>query len=94
MARIDDFLWLVFAVSQTIGYWDFGLRSISCAPGGEQSCLLDDTLTHEELRTVDEDPRYMTNYEHHHDANEDDREVHLVVDAGIVVPVRSSVSIS
>ena len=60
----------------------------------DRASLLDDAFTHEELRTVDEDPRYMTNYEHHHDANKDDREVHLVVDAGVVVPMRSSVSIS
>ena len=73
---------------------DFTLRPINLAAGVEQFSLLDDALAHEKLSTVDEDPRYVADYEDHHDADEDDREVHLVVDAGIVVPVRSSVSVS
>ena len=56
--------------------------------------LLHDAFTQEELCGVDEDTWHVAHDEDHHDADENQGEVHLVVDAGIAVPVRSPVSVS
>ena len=55
--------------------------------------LLDDAFTQEELGRVHEDPGDVAHDEDHHDADENQGKVHLVVDAG-VGPVRSSMCVS
>ena len=55
--------------------------------------LLHDAFTQEELGAVDEDPGDMTHDEDHHDADENQGKVHLVVDAGVGT-MRSSMRVS
>ena len=59
----------------------------------ELEFLLDNAFTQEELCAVDEDPGDVADNEDHYDADENQGEIHLVVDAG-VCPVGSSMCVS
>ena len=63
---------------------DFTLRTITKSPlVGTELHLLHDAFTQEELSAVDEDARDVAHDEDHHDADENQGKVHLVVDAGV-----------
>ena len=63
---------------------DFTLRTITKSPAvGMDLHLLHDAFTQEELCGVDEDTWHVAHDEDHHDADENQGEVHLVVDAGV-----------
>ena len=52
-------------------------------PVGTEIRLLHDTFTQEELCTVDQDPGDVADDEDHHDTDENQGKVHLVVYAGV-----------
>ena len=72
---------------------DFTLPTLSKSPPVGTGLLLDDAFTQEELCRVHEDPGDVADDEDHHDADENQGKVHLVVDAGVGT-VRSSMCVS